>query len=226
LQQAIPESLGRVQERIQKAARRSGRRVEDITLVAVTKTIALEKVLPFVQAGVRHLGENRVQEALLKYQKSDGSRLVVSEMHLLGPLQTNKAKKAAAFFDVIQSLDREELAVSLDRHAGELDKRLACLVEVKISPETTKSGVPPERLDEFFDALKERSHLEIKGLMGIPPPAHSPETARPYFARLRELFEKFKLQILSMGMSSDFEVAIEEGSTMVRIGTALFGERP
>jgi PLP dependent protein len=199
--------------------------MEDITLVAVTKTIPFEKILPFVQAGVRHLGENRVQEALLKYQKPDGSRQVEADLHLLGQLQTNKAKKATALFDVVQSLDREELAAPLERHARELDKRLTCLVEVKISSEATKSGLPPERLDEFLDRAKAWPHLDVKGLMGIAPYAPSPEKARPYFARLRQLFEKFKLQILSMGMSADFEVAIEEGSTMVRIGTALFGER-
>lgn len=217
--------MGQVIERIGKVARRSGRNPEDITLIAVTKTIPLERVLPLIEAGVRHIGENRVQEALTKFQNPDGTKRIGTAIHLIGQLQSNKAKKAAGFFDMVQSLDRLDLADDLSRHAKAVGRVLPCLVEVKISSEAAKTGVAPEALEEFVEKVRQRTSLAIMGLMGIAPLVESAEKARPYFARLRKLFEQTKLEILSMGMSSDFEVAIEEGSTMVRIGTALFGER-
>jgi PLP dependent protein len=219
------DRLIRVTERIDNAARRAGRQAQDITLVAVTKTISLEQIFPFVRAGVRHLGENRVQEALAKFQTADSARPVEAQIHLIGHLQTNKAKKAAGFFDMIQSVDSLELADDLDRHAQAMNKVLPCLVEVKISSEPTKSGVAPEALDEFLTQLKTRTSLAVRGLMGIPPLGTEGDAARPFFVKLRQMFEKSRLEILSMGMSVDFEQAIEEGSTMVRIGTALFGAR-
>lgn len=222
---AAADRLGRIVDRIDSAARRAGRNPKDITLVAVTKTISLDKVLPFIRAGIHHIGENRVQEALSKFRTSEGGKQVHAMVHLIGPLQSNKAKKAAAFFDMIQSLDRIDLADDLNRHAAEVGKIIPCLVEVKISSEESKSGVEPDRLDDFLAQLKTRTHLAIKGLMGIAPLDAQGAEARPFFARLRGLFEKAKLDVLSMGMSSDFETAIEEGSTMVRIGTALFGQR-
>ena len=222
------DHLKRLSDRIEKAAQRSGRNTKEITLVAVTKTVPLDKVLPYIQAGIHHVGENRVQEALEKWTvhrapcTEHGARPM---FHLIGQLQSNKAKKAVGFFDVIQSLDLFDLAQDINRHAEALGKKQACLIEVKISPEATKSGIPPERLDEFLGQLKGLASLEIKGLMGIAPATSTLEEVRPYFARLRKLFEKTRLPILSMGMSSDFEIAIEEGSTMVRLGTALFGVR-
>ena len=223
--ETVSEHLHRVLDRIDKAARRSGRNPQEITLVAVTKTVSFERVLPFMQAGIRHLGENRVQEALTKYTDSEGNKQIDATMHLIGTLQINKAKKAAAFFNMIQSLDRLELAEALNRHARELGRALPCLVEIKVSSEPTKSGLPPGQLEDFLESLKSCSYLAIRGLMGIAPLAQTAEETRPFFKKLRTLFEKSKLEVLSMGMSSDFEVAIEEGSTMVRIGTALFGGR-
>jgi len=246
-----------VQERIETAACRAGRDPKDITLVAVTKTIDLERVLPYVQAGIRNLGENRVQEALAKFSSSppvagggsmDPLRPI---LHLIGPLQSNKAKKAVELFDVIQTLDRWDLAEDLSRHAGALNKIQDCLVQLKISAELSKSGLAPEALPEFLEKLKGLPHLRIRGLMGIPPLSAAGDAARPYFQRLRCLFEEmakavsgFRFQVsdpskletrnlklalpfdvLSMGMSSDFALAIAEGSTLIRVGSALFGPR-
>lgn len=220
------QRLHEVQERIEQAARRAGQNPQNITLVAVTKTVPFERVLPLLQAGVQHVGENRVQEALAKYQEADGSARTDAQLHLIGPLQSNKAKKAASFFHMIQSLDRLSIADDLNRHAADLGKTLDCLVEVKVSGEMSKSGIQPEALDEFLGQLKARKNLRIRGLMGIPPVDATGEKSRPFFARLKQLFDKAKLDILSMGMSSDFEEAILEGSTMVRLGTILFGARP
>jgi pyridoxal phosphate enzyme (YggS family) len=223
--ESAADRLGRILERIDQAARGAGRDPKDITLVAVTKTISLDKVLPFIRAGIHHIGENRVQEALSKWSVANDSGSEKPKFHLIGHLQSNKAKKAVEFFDVIQSLDRLDLADDLNRHAHELGKAASCLVEVKISSEQTKSGVDPEKLADFLGQLKSRTSLAIKGLMGIAPFDVNTQTARPAFHKLRQLFEKAKLEVLSMGMSNDFEIAIEEGATMVRIGTALFGPR-
>jgi pyridoxal phosphate enzyme (YggS family) len=220
------DRLKRVLERMSAASRRSGRDPKAITLVVVTKTVPYEKVAPYLKAGVQDIGENRVQEALEKY-----ARMREARFHLIGPLQTNKAKKAVEFFDVIQSLDRLELAQDLDRHARGAGKVQDCLVQIKISEEMTKSGLDPTALTDFLGKLREFSGLRIRGLMGIPPLEAQDDKARPYFQRLRRLFEdvssipRSTFNILSMGMSADFEAAIAEGSTMVRIGTALFGPR-
>jgi pyridoxal phosphate enzyme (YggS family) len=219
------DNLDAVLTRIEKVARRAGRNPKDIILVGVTKTVALERVLPFLEAGLEHIGENRVQGALAKYQNPDGTRRVDAQLHLIGQLQSNKAKKAVAFFDMIQSVDRLDLADDLDRHAAALGRKVACLVEVKISPEAAKSGVAPEALKAFLAQLRQRSSLCVRGLMGIAPLTQTAEESRPFYAKLRRLFDQTDLDVLSMGMSSDFEIAIEEGSTMVRIGTALFGPR-
>lgn len=219
------ERVGRVLEKIDNAARRSGRKAQDITLVAVTKTIPFEHLSPFLEAGIHHVGENRVQEALSKYQNMDGSKRVKGSVHLIGQLQSNKAKKAVSFFDMVQSLDRLDLADDLQRHAQALGRQLPCLVEVKISSEESKTGLDPALLDDFLNQVRTKPNLDVQGLMGIAPYGKSGDLARPYFSRLREMSVKHKLPILSMGMSGDFEAAIEEGSTMVRIGTALFGAR-
>ena len=216
------DRLGSVVQRIEEASRRAGRDPKDITLIAVTKTVELERILPYLQAGIRHVGENRVQEALTKY---DVNKSIRPTFHLIGPLQSNKAKKAVAFFDMIQSLDRFDLAEDLQRHAAALGKIQDCLVEVKISDEPTKSGLVPEALPELLSQVSSLPNIRVRGLMGIPPLSAAGDAARPYFQKLRHLFVESKLEILSMGMSSDFETAIEEGSTMVRIGTALFGPR-
>lgn len=251
----MSDVVGRVrqiQERIARAAERAGRRPESVTLLAVTKTIPLESILPVIEAGIQHIGENRVQEALQKYAsgplahgnvgegQGEGKTAVPSSppspaasvgrrspvFHLIGPLQTNKAKKAVEFFDVIQTLDRLELAESLNRHADAAGKTLKCLVEVKISPESTKAGLAPDAVPQFLDQLKAFPRLNVRGLMGIPPLDAAGDRARPYFQTLRRLYEQVPdFDTLSMGMSSDFETAIEEGATLVRIGSALFGTR-
>ncbi len=184
------DHLRQVIDRVGVAAKKSGRSLDAITLMAVTKTIPLERVTPFLEAGIRHVGENRIQEAISKYAALDVSPSARPTFHLIGQLQTNKAKKAVQFFDVIQSLDRLELAQDLDRHAREMGKKQACLVEVKISSEESKSGLPPEKLNEFLDQLRTFPNLDIQGLMGIAPLTATPEESRPHFARLRALFEK------------------------------------
>jgi pyridoxal phosphate enzyme (YggS family) len=216
----------------------------------VTKTVPLNRILPFLQAGIQHVGENRVQEALTKSSELRAQNSEI-KLHLIGPLQSNKARKAVENFDVIQTLDRWELAEDLNRHAAALGKAQDCLVQVKISDEPSKSGIDPAALPEFLDKLTSLPHLRVRGLMGIPPLAAAGDAARPSFQRLKRLFDEtaksvsgFRFQVpdtatletrnlklalpfdvLSMGMSSDFEAAIEEGSTMVRIGSALFGPR-
>jgi PLP dependent protein len=214
-----------VQTRIAKSAEKSGRKSGDITVVAVTKTVPYERVEPLLKAGVRQIGENRVQEALEKWQVARDKWHVKPTFHLIGPLQSNKAKKAVQFFDVIQTLDRFDLAQDLNRHAQEAGKVQDCLVQVKISDEATKSGLDPAQLSDFLLSLRPLSNLRICGLMGIPPYAAQGDQSRPYFQKLRRLRDDAHLDTLSMGMSSDFEAAIEEGSTMVRLGTVLFGAR-
>ena len=223
---AAHERFNQVVERIQTAARRSGRPSEKIALVAVSKTVPFERLSPFIQAGVHNLGENRVQEAISKFGNGKAKTLQPDlQLHLIGHLQSNKARKAVELFDMVQSLDSVSLAEDLNRHAAEASRQLPCLVQVKISPEETKEGLAPNQLDDFLGRSKNWAHLKIQGLMGIAPLTRTAEESRPFFASLRKLFEKTRLDILSMGMSGDFEVAIEEGSTMVRIGTALFGAR-
>jgi pyridoxal phosphate enzyme (YggS family) len=224
--ESAPERLARVNEAIQAAARRSGRNPEDIALVAVTKTVSFDRVVPLLKAGVRFLGENRVQEAQSKYADRQAQRILPQvQLHLIGHLQTNKAKKAVELFDIVQSLDSVRLGDALNEGAKHLNKPMPCLVEVKISGEPAKEGLPPEQLNDFLAQAARWPFLKIRGLMGIAPYSDDAEAARPFFARLRRMFEASKLEILSMGMSGDFAVAIEEGSTMVRLGTALFGPR-
>lgn len=220
------ERYQQVVERIHKAAQRSGRDPQKIALVAVSKTIPFDRIVPIIQAGVSILGENRVQEAAAKYGEGQAKQVNArAQLHLIGHLQSNKAKKAVGLFDVIQSLDSVELGDDLNRHAAAAKKELPCLVQVKISKEPTKEGLAPEMLDDLLAQAKRWTNLKIKGLMGIAPQTRTAEEARPFFGSLRRVFEKTQLEILSMGMSGDFEIAIEEGSTMVRIGTALFGPR-
>ena len=221
--ESAPERLKRVQERIQAAARRSGRDPQKIALVAVTKSVSFERVVPLLQAGVQFLGENRVQEAQTKYgDRSDRHTNPQAQLHLIGHLQTNKAKKVADHFRWVQCLDSHELAQKLNQVAS---KPIAVLVEVKLHEEPNKSGIDEAGLPRLLEDFREFPHLELRGLMAIPPFFENPEGVRPYFRKLHDLAERFELPELSMGMSHDFEVAIEEGATMVRIGSALFGER-
>jgi hypothetical protein len=180
----------------------------------------VEKIREAVQCGVSHIAENRLQEAL---PKLEALRDLALTWHFIGHLQTNKARKVVENFDWIQSVDRAELAEKLDQAAG---RPVPVLIEVKLHEEPNKSGVAETALPGFVDQFRQYEQLRLRGLMAIPPFFENPEDARPYFRKLRGFSEQFGLTDLSMGMSHDFQVAIEEGATMVRIGTALFGERP
>jgi pyridoxal phosphate enzyme (YggS family) len=222
--------IERVQESIERAARRSGRKPEDITLIAVSKTIGPALIQQAVDAGIRNLGENRVQEAAEKVEQVSGLAL---RWHLIGHLQSNKARHAARMFEFIHTVDSLELASRLDRIAGELRRTPAVLVQVKLGDEPAKAGAAPQDLPAIIEALDSAANLRLDGLMVIPPLSESPDSARGYFKRLREILDGInqsrakdrQLAGLSMGMSGDFEIAIEEGATMVRVGTAIFGSR-
>ena len=219
----------RVRERIARAAERAGRSADDITLIAVSKTFDSTTVQQAVDAGARDLGENRVQEAIAKVGVVQGE----ARWHLIGHLQSNKARQAVEAFDVIHTIDSNQLADRLDRIAGDLGRRPSVLVQVDLAHEPTKSGADESELPAIVEALESASHLEFRGLMTLPPFFDLPEQARPYFRKLREILEGLnrdrstdqRLTELSMGMTNDFEVAIEEGATMVRVGTAIFGVR-
>jgi pyridoxal phosphate enzyme (YggS family) len=225
----IRERLVRVRERIARAAERVGRSAEDITLIAVSKTFDSATVQQAVLAGAHDLGENRVQEAITKAPAVKGD----VRWHLIGHLQSNKARQAASIFDVIHSIDGRELVERLDRIADELGRRPAVLVQVDLANEPGKSGAFEGELPGIVEALDSARHLDFRGLMTLPPFSEAAESTRSYFRRLREILEglnrtrarELKLTELSMGMSHDFEVAIEEGATMVRVGTAIFGTR-
>ncbi len=229
----IPSRLAAIQKRMESACRRAGRAISDVTLVAVTKTRSVEEVARVVEAGVADLGENRVQEAeakipsLAEVETREGGR---PRWHLVGHLQKNKVKKAVALFDRIHSLDSVELGHKIDQAAEEIGKVQPVLVQVDLASEPTKFGLPETELLPALESLTSLRRLRVDGLMVLPPLAPDPETARPYFRRLRELgAEAFGRGLageeLSMGMSHDFEVAIEEGATFIRVGTALFGPR-
>src|SRR5215472_2769310 len=230
MQTSIRESLLRIQERIANAAARSGRRAEDITLIGVSKTHPAIAIQEAYQAGVRHFGENRVQEWEVKRV---GTNNLAATWHLIGHLQSNKAAKAAKLFHTVDSVDDFALAQKLDRTRAEanLPGKLRLLLEVRVEREETKSGVEIEALPALAEKVAVLPHLDLAGLMCIPPYLSGPEQVRPYFRCLRELRDELRtklglpLPVLSMGMSHDFEVAIEEGATEVRVGTALFGGR-
>jgi PLP dependent protein len=205
---------------IQDAAVRSGRDPASIRLIAVTKTVSAERIREAVACGIRDIGENRLQEGL---PKREALADLDATWHFIGHLQSNKAKKVVEAFDWVESVDRLELAQKLNQHA--VEKRLPVLIEVKLHAEESKSGVDEFELPELLDAVARFERLELRGLMAIPPYLENPEDVRPYFRKLRELAGRFGLKELSMGMSHDFEVAIEEGATMIRVGSALFGER-
>lgn len=227
----IRENLARLQERIEAAAAKAGRHADEITLIGVSKTHPSEAIREAYQAGVRHFGENRVQEWETKRSRLDD--LDRATWYLVGHLQSNKAGKAARLFHSVDSVDDWELAQKLNRAcegkaAGET---LRVLVEVHLGGEETKTGVDEEGLEELAERVVTLERLQLRGLMCIPPYQERPENARPYFAHLRELRDRLegrlgrKLPVLSMGMSHDFEAAIAEGATEVRVGTALFGSR-
>ena len=224
---SIKDNLERVRDRIAKAALSKGRDPSDILLVAVSKTVEPERILEAAEAGVTDLGENRVQEARDKIEALGR----IARWHLIGTLQKNKAKYAVRLFDMIQSLDSVSLAQELEKRAAKEGRQMEVLVEVKTSFEETKHGVDPAYVEDLVREVLQKKHLVFKGLMTIAPYADDPELARPYFRQLKVLKDQLEgrlgisVEHLSMGMSNDFEVAIQEGATMVRIGTAIFGPR-
>ena len=219
--QDIRANLEAVHERVARACERAGRKPDDVLLIAVSKTVEIERIRLAVTAGVRALGENRVQEA--KEKVAGLGRPV--PWHLIGSLQTNKARDAVELFDWIHSVDREELARELDRRAHQRERRVKILVQVNVGEEPQKGGVHPAELKGLLESLTALSNLEVRGLMCIPPAVETADVSRPWFKRLRDLRDAAGLEHCSMGMSGDFEVAIEEGATMVRVGTAIFGPR-
>lgn len=231
---SIPANVAAVHERIERAARRAGRSPSDVALMAVTKTHPPETIREAYAAGLRLFGENRVQEFAGK--ASLLADLAGAEWHMIGHLQTNKAVKTAELFAAVDSVDSVKLAEKLDMTAQKLKKKLPVLIEINVGGEAAKSGVALDsrELEELLQSAPRFEALEFRGLMTVPPFTDDPEGARSYFRRLRELrdattkrnLSAIAMSVLSMGMSHDFEVAIEEGSTSVRVGTAIFGERP
>ena len=226
----IADNIARVQERIAAACRRAGRQPEEVRLIAISKTVPAERIREAFEAGLRDFGENRVQEAAAKRPALTD---LTATWHLVGHLQSNKSKPARDLFHWVHSVDSARLAERLDKVAvGGGDKVLA-LIEVNLGGEESKSGVNESKVPALAEALSALETLEIRGLMAVPPYLEEPELTRPYFRRLRELaaeiskrnLPRVTMQELSIGMSHDFEVAIEEGATMVRVGTAIFGAR-
>jgi hypothetical protein len=234
----VAARLGALRQRIAAAAAGSGRDPAAVTLVGAAKGQPPERLRAARRAGLVAFGENRVQEAeahrrSLAEPAGDSTAEPAVEWHLIGPLQSNKARRAAALFDAVHSIDRLKIARVLDHHLAELDRRIPALIEVNLGGEETKHGFAPVGLAEAIRPLADLERLEFAGLMAIPPPADDREGMRPWFRRLRELRDELAARPewvgmagwLSMGMSDDFEIAIEEGATHVRIGTALFGAR-
>jgi len=222
----IRDNLLRVRERIEGAAQKAGRDPKEIKLVAVSKTVEVDRIQEAIEAGVSILGENYVQEA---QEKIEALGKPVS-WHFIGHLQSNKAKYAVRLFDVIHSLDSIPLAEELSRRAEQPDRVIRVMIEVNLSKEATKFGTDEERVLNLARRIQNLGHLSLEGLMTMPPYFDSPEMSRPYYVALRELEDRMikdgiPLKELSMGMSNDFEIAIEEGATYVRVGTAIFGPR-
>ena len=226
----IKENLASITDRIVKAAMRAGRDPETVQLVAVSKRKPVAMIQEALAAGQRLFGENYLQEAAEKIAAFDQDM----QWHFIGHLQSNKAKAAAELFDMIETVDRLKLAKALDKYAGEAGKKLSVLVQVNIGKEPQKAGVLPEDAEQLLRDMGQFPNLAIRGLMTMPPYFDDPEGVRPYFSQMRELAAAMAAKgilghhgpvELSMGMSGDFEVAIEEGATLVRVGTALFGER-
>lgn len=226
----IASNLFKVQETIRKAALKAGRKPKDIKLVAVTKTVDPSKIKEAIKAGVTIVGENYVQEAKEKIAQIDHD----IQWHMIGHLQTNKAKHAVKLFDMIQSVDSLRLAEELNKQAKRLGTVVKILIQVNVSGEESKFGVSPQGIHSLISQISNKmENLSIQGLMTMPPYFNDPERTRPYFRALRELRDRIvsseirnvTLGELSMGISNDYEMAIEEGATIVRIGTAIFGER-
>jgi PLP dependent protein len=233
LPMSISENISAVRERIQEAARRAGRTPDQVTLMAVSKTQPPERIRDAYDSGLRVFGENRLQEFAAKAASLQD--LHNTEWHMIGHLQTNKAAKTLELFHAVDSVDSLKLAEKLDAAARKIGKKLDVLIEINIGGEAAKSGIVPdsEELEKLLIAAPRFEALVFRGLMTVPPFTDDPENARPYFRKLRELRDKIAdrrmpamtMDQLSMGMSHDFEIGIEEGSTCVRVGTAIFGAR-
>ncbi len=216
------DQLALVKERIARAANKAGRKQIEVTLIAVSKTFEAEDIIPILDAGHRVFGENRVQEAQKKWpelrQKYQGI-----ELHLIGPLQSNKVSEAVQLFDVIQTVDRPKLVAALAKEIKTQAASTKLLVQVNTGRESQKAGVLPEELGQIMDLCREQLASHMQGFMCIPPVEDEP---RPHFRMLKDMAQTYQLPMVSMGMSSDFETAIEEGATCVRVGSAIFGTRP
>ena len=229
---ALTDHVAVIWKRLHAAAFRTGRTPDTIQLIAATKSVPVARIQAALDAGITHLGENRVQEALPKLDAF--ARRTDLTWHFIGQLQRRKVKAVIGRFRLIHSVDTLELAEEINRRAEEKNLCQSVLLEVNIGEESTKTGFSAPELFNVLDRLDMMSHLAVKGLMAIPPPTETPESARPYFRAVRDLADSVKrsahhrirMDELSMGMSQDFEIAVEEGSTCVRIGTAIFGERP
>ena len=228
---SISDNLRRIDQRIQQAAASCGRSADEITLVVVSKTQSLDRVRSAYNAGAGHIGENYIQEAR---EKLDTLSQLPINWHFIGHLQSNKAKYAVRMFDLIHTVDSEKLAIELNRQAEKIGKHQKVLIQVNISGENTKSGIAPKQVRELVISADRLPNLNVRGLMTIPPYYNDPERSRPIFTALAQLREDIgknlpdtkQFKELSMGMTGDFEVAIKEGATIVRIGSAIFGERP
>jgi PLP dependent protein len=220
--QTSSDRLARVRRRVSDAASKAGRDPASVQLIAVSKTMSADQIRPVLQAGERAFGENRVQEAAAKWPglRADHPQL---RLHLIGPLQTNKAAAAVALFDAIQTVDREKLARSLAAEMEKQNRRPDCFIQVNTGAEPQKAGIALAAADEFIRLCREELSLPVVGLMCIPPAEQDPA---PHFALLAALARRNRLAFLSMGMSGDFEIAIRHGATHVRVGSAIFGDRP
>ncbi len=218
---SIEQNIREIQKRIANSCERVGRSINDITIIAVTKTVDISSIETAYSAGIKHFGENRIQEAKSKIERLEnlGNDLT---WHMIGHLQTNKAKTAANVFDIIHSVDSLKLAQILSDHSL---RRLSVLMQVNVAAETSKSGFSLSEVDEAVKQIGKLPNLEIAGLMTIAPWVNDAEEVRPIFRQLREMRDALGLRHLSMGMTDDFEVAIEEGATYIRIGQAIFGGR-
>ena len=228
---AVEENFREISERVAQAAVRSGRKPEDVTLLAATKTVQAEVINHAIACGLRYIGENRVQEFMDKYEKIDWDKGVTG--HIIGRLQTNKVKYIADKVSCIQSVDSVKLAGEISKHCVRLGRRMPVLVEVNIGDEESKGGIRPEQLEEFLCQISEFEGISVNGLMTIPPICEEKAQLCNYFSRMRQYFidigakkiDNVSMNCLSMGMSSDYEEAILCGATMVRVGSSLFGER-
>ncbi|MDI1472361.1 YggS family pyridoxal phosphate-dependent enzyme [Thermodesulfovibrio sp. 1176] len=223
----LSQRISSIFKKITYAALRAGRNPEEIKLIAVSKSQSIDKIIEAADLGLRIFGESRVQEAKDKIEKIKDFNI---EWHMIGHLQTNKVKDAVRLFEVIHSLDSEKLAVSINKEAEKINKIQRVLIQIKLSQEESKYGIEEDEVEKLIEKCKNLNNIKIEGLMTIPPYFDNPNNVRPYFSKLRQirdfLSNKYPfIKELSMGMSHDFEVAIEEGATMVRIGTALFGQR-